>query len=174
MNPSTPVFSGRKFSVIQTARRGRDGVERSFEFVQHPGAAVILPILPDGRVLLIANERDAVGETLLEAPAGTLDDNEPPEHCAARELEEETGHRARRLAPLCAFFSSPGICTERLHAFAAFDLTETQAALEPDERITLRPMTLDAALAAIQSGEIRDGKTIVALLYYDRFLRAEN
>ncbi len=140
------------------------------DIVVHPGAAVILPLLPDGRVLLIQNYRIALGRELLELPAGTLDPSETAEACAARELTEETGYRAGRLEPLVTFYSSPGIMTERLVSFLARDLTASATNLDEGEEIRLAPQSLAEALDGIRTGRIQDGKTILTLLYYDRFV----
>src|SRR5579862_3427694 len=86
------------------------------EVVAHPGAVVILGLLPDDQVLLIRNFRYAVGQTLMELPAGTLEKGEDPMNCAGRELLEETGYMAGRLSPIASFFSSPGILNEKLYA----------------------------------------------------------
>lgn len=166
------VFQSRKFRV-QRREFDAGGTHHVFDIILHAGAAVILPVLDDGRVVLIHNYRVAVGEELLELPAGTLDDAEPPETCAARELAEETGYRAGRLEPLVSFFSTPGILTERMHTFVATELRPGPTARETGEQIDVRPMELDEALAAVRSGRITDGKTILALLYYDRFVRGE-
>ncbi|MFQ5805095.1 MAG: NUDIX hydrolase [Phycisphaerae bacterium] len=165
------VYEGRNFRVEQRDVRGRDGKERRYDLVVHPGAAVVLPILNDGRVVLISNHRFAVGQDLLELPAGTLDPPEPALECARRELVEETGYRAGKLEPLLSFYSTPGICTERMHAFVATELVLGERALDPGERIENTPMEYGEALRAIGDGRITDAKTIVTLLYYDRYVR---
>jgi len=166
----TTIFTGRKFHVERRAFEA-DGTPHVFEVIVHPGAAVILPVLDDGRLLLIHNYRVAVGQELLELPAGTLDEGEPPAACAARELAEETGYRAGRLEPLVSFYSTPGILTERMHVFLATQLTPGPTAREAGEHIRLAPLTHAEALQAIRDARICDGKTIAALLYYDRFIR---
>lgn len=168
LNREQTIFTGKRFRV---ERRAVDvaGVPHLYDIIVHPGAAVILPILDDGRVLLIHNYRVAVGQELLELPAGTLDNGEPPAACAARELAEETGYRAGRLVPLVSFYSTPGILNERMHVFVATQLTPGPTAHEAGEQIRLAPLTHAEALAAIRAGRITDGKTILALLYYDRF-----
>lgn len=166
------VFEGRKFDVERREfdTRGRHHV---YDIILHPGAAVILPVLDDGQLVLIHNYREAVEQELLEVPAGTLDDLEQPEACAARELAEETGYRAARLEPLLTFFSTPGILNERMYLFLALGLTPGPTAHEAGEQIRTTIMSLDEALAGISAGRITDGKTIVALLYYDRFVRGK-
>jgi len=132
---------------------------------------VILPLLADGRVVLIRNERPAVEAELLELPAGTLDPPEPAIECARRELTEETGYRAGRLEPLVSFYSTPGICNEHMHAFVARELTPGETEHEPSERIRVTPMEYEDTLRAIGDGRIVDAKTMVTLLYYDRYVR---
>ncbi len=155
-----------KFSV---ERREYDipglGVVRR-QVVVHSGAAVILPLLDPSTVILIRNRRLAVGEELLELPAGTLEPPEEPIRCAARELEEETGYKAGRLEPLCQFYSTPGFTTERMHVFVATDLTPTGQRLAEGEQIRVEPMSLTDALAATCDGRIVDAKTIASLHVY--------
>lgn len=157
-------FQGARFSVEQTQHHGH-----TFDVVIHPGAVVVLAFL-DTQVLLIKNRRPAVGKTLLELPAGTLEPGEAPEQTARRELEEETGYRAKKLMPLCTFFSSPGYTNEKLTAYLAEDLTHVGQQLDPSEEITVATMTMQEALQAIQEGKIVDAKTMAVLLYYHTFV----
>ena len=141
------------------------------EVVVHPGAVVVLGILSDERIVLIRTRRYAVGQILIELPAGTLERNEDPINCAGRELLEETGYLAGRLKPIGNFYTSPGILSEKMYAYAADDLEQQKQALEEGEEIELQYATLDEAVEMIRRGEIHDGKTIAALLMYDRFMR---
>ena len=141
------------------------------EVVVHPGAVVILGLLDDGRAILIRNRRYAVGQTLVELPAGTLEKGEDPMNCAGRELLEETGYLARRLQPIGTYFTSPGILSEKMYAFAAYDLQKKESALEEGEEIELEPTEFDEAIRMIRDGRIQDGKTIATLLTFDRFYR---
>lgn len=166
------LIKARKFTVIRRTFTGRDGKAHSNEFVQHPGAAVILPVLDDGRIVMIRNRRPVIGATLLELPAGTLDGVEAPEKAAARELTEETGYTAGKLAPLVSFYSTPGFCDEHMHAFLATELRAGQASPEPTEDIELAILAYEVVIAAARSGEIRDAKSLLTVLFYDRFLRA--
>ena len=165
------VFQGRKFWIEKRLEPDASGTPRAYEVIRHPGAAVILPIMDDGRVVLIANHRISVDADLLELPAGTIDPPEDARTCAERELIEETGFRARAFEPLVSFYSSPGICDERMHVFVASGLTAGATALEAGERIVTHAMSFAEAVDAIRAGRIVDAKSIVALLFFDRFLK---
>jgi ADP-ribose pyrophosphatase len=166
------IYDGRKVRLEVHHLEDEDTGKRSRrEVCVHPGAVVVLPFLPDGRVLLIRNRRYTVGLTLIELPAGTLERNEDPINCAGRELLEETGYVAGRLRAINHFFASPGILTERLYAYAAYDLERGRAAPEEDEEITLLPAAWDDVMEMIRLNEIQDGKTIATLLTYDKFHR---
>lgn len=136
------------------------------EIVVHPGAVLILPFLSDTKIVMVHNVRHAVGGALLELPAGTLEDGEEPAHCALRELEEETGYRARTLEPLCQFYTGPGICTELMHSFVARDLVRTTQNLDPTEEIRVEVLAFHRALQLIANGELIDGKSIAAIGTY--------
>jgi ADP-ribose pyrophosphatase len=163
------VLVGAKFSVDQVQVPTRSGGETERLLVVHPGAAVVLPLLDDGRVVLIRNHRFSVGRELWELPAGTIDAGEPPAETAARELEEETGYRAARVEPLLGFYSSPGICDERMHGFLATGLTRAVQRLEETERIEVESRTADELRDMIRRGDIEDGKTIALGLYWLAF-----
>ncbi len=164
------VLQAKKFAVdavdLPTAR----GTTLERHVVVHSGAVVILPILPDGRIVLIRNERFAIGQTLWELAAGTLEVGEDPGVCAARELIEETGYQADHLEPLVEFYPSPGICTELMRVFVATSLQHVGQKLEPDEKIEVDAVTPGQLLDMIQSNTIRDAKTIASFLYYRTFV----
>jgi len=168
------IFSGTKVRLELHHLENEDGVRTRREVCVHPGAVVILPILDDGRVVLIRNRRYAIGGTILiELPAGTLEKNEDPMNCAGRELVEETGYLAGRLQPLGNFYSSPGILSEKLYAFAAYDLEQKRATPEEGEEIEVMPTPLAQAIDMIRDGRIHDGKTIATLFMYERFFRGK-
>jgi ADP-ribose pyrophosphatase len=163
------VYRGRKISLeVHHFLNREDGSRIAREVCVHPGAVVVLAVLPDDRVVLIRNRRFAVSQYLLELPAGTLEPSEPPINCAGRELLEETGYLAGRMTPLATFFTSPGVLTERMHAFVATQLEQGTPALKDDEEIEVRPVPMRQALAMIETGEIQDAKTIAVLLMYQR------
>src|SRR4029434_5442723 len=116
------------------------------EVCVHPGAAVILPFLDDKTILLIRNKRYTIHQILLELPAGTLEKGEDPMNCAGRELQEETGYLAKRLKPIGNFYTSPGILSERMYAFAAYDLKKTTPALEDGEEIEVMSVEFEQAI----------------------------
>ncbi len=156
----------RKFEVFSKPVTASDGSQRTYEVVAHPGAVVVLPLLDEGRrVVMIRNYRWAVDRELWELPAGMLDEpGEPHEAAALRELEEETGYRAERIEPLCSFFASPGVMTERLHAFVAQGLTPAVQKLGPTERIRVEIVSMEEAIDMIREERIEDAKTIITLL----------
>ena len=154
------VFNGSKVRLELHQLQNGQGKRTQREVCVHPGAVVILPLLADGRVVLIRNRRY------------TLEKGQDPMACAARELVEETGYRAARLKPLGGFYSSPGILTEKLYAFAAYDLRTESTALEEGEEIEVQPTAWDDAIGMIGEGLIQDGKTIATLLMYEKFYRA--
>jgi ADP-ribose pyrophosphatase len=172
---STRLLETRKFRVEERVEILPDGSPKARAIVVHPGAAVVLPLLEDdeARVLLIRNHRIAAGGPLWELPAGTLEPGETPERCAARELVEETGHRADRLRPLLSLWSSPGFCDERLHVFVATGLRRAEQALGEGERIEVHPLPMHTALAMVRDGRIEDAKTVAALLYYACFTASD-
>jgi ADP-ribose pyrophosphatase len=161
---SRTVFAGRRIEVRVDRLRLPGGAEHDFEMIHHPGAAAIVPLFASGEVLMLRQYRYATGGWLLEVPAGTLEPGESPEHCAARELQEETGYRAGALQPLGWIWTTPGFTDERIWLFLATDLTGGRQALERDELLTLERLPLARAAAMAAGGEIVDGKSVAALL----------
>ena len=166
------LYRGKKVSLELHHLQDEETDTRHIrEVVVHPGAVVVLGILPDEQVILIRTRRYAINQILVELPAGTLEKNEDPINCAGRELLEETGYLATKLVPIGNFYTSPGILSEKMYAYAAYDLHHRKQALEEGEEIELMPTKLDDAIRMIHDGEIHDGKTIAALLMYERFYR---
>lgn len=175
MNPSDRhgqvLFQGLRFRVEERTQTVADGSSLVRHVVVHPGSVVILPMVQDDRVCLIRNERVAVGQTLLELPAGTLDREESTLATAQRELREETGYLAERWRELPGFFMSPGILQERMHVFVAEDLTLGAPEREAGENIENLVVPWAQALEMIEGGEIQDAKSIATLIWWDRFGR---
>ncbi|MEM8946378.1 MAG: NUDIX hydrolase [Planctomycetota bacterium] len=136
--------------------------------VEHPGAVAIIPLLEDDQVCLIRNQRIAVGKSLVELPAGTLEPAEAPRVTAERELREETGYSAAHWHELSGFFMSPGILNERMHLFVARELKAGPPAREADETIDNLIVPWDEAIAMALRGEIEDAKSLAGLLLWDR------
>ncbi len=172
MDPSNEeLLRASRFCVVRHTEMGRDGQPHTREIVHHPGSVAILPILDDGRICLIRNYRVAVGKTLIEVPAGTLEPGEDPAETAHRELIEETGYRARSIEKLREFSMSPGILNERMHLYLALGLAEGPTAREAGERIENLVVAWEEALRMADDGTIEDAKTLVALFDYDRRLK---
>jgi ADP-ribose diphosphatase len=168
------VHAGRILHLDIDTVRYPDGSTGELEMIRHPGAAAVVPILsPEGsddpQLLLIRQYRYATDGFIWEIPAGRLDPGEAPEDCARRELEEETGARAGRLDRLTTVFTTPGFTDERIHLFAARDLSMEAHRREADEFLEVAPHALSTVLGMIRDGAITDGKTIVAVLFFAGF-----
>jgi ADP-ribose pyrophosphatase len=134
------------------------------EVVRQRGSVAALPVLDDGRVVLVRQYRYAVDAFVWELPAGRRDPGETPEEGARRELEEEVGLRAAALEPLLTFWTTPGFCDEVMHLFRATGLTAVPPRPEADEKIEHATFTVEEVMTMGRRGEIREGKTLVALL----------
>jgi ADP-ribose pyrophosphatase len=140
------------------------GVRAVREVVRHRGSVAALPVHDDGRLVLVRQYRYPVDEEVWELPAGRLGPGEDALAAARRELEEEAGLAAARLEKIAFFYTTPGFCDEAMHLFRATDLAPVPPRPEEDERIEVRSVTLDEARQMLSRGEIREGKTLVALL----------
>ena len=157
------IYRGRVVKLDLETVTLPNGVTVELEIIRHQGAAAVVPLKDDGSVILVRQYRHAVGGSIYEIPAGKLEPGEEPRHCAVRELEEEIGYHAASLTPLLSFFTTPGFTDEVIHVFLATGLTPGIQHLDPDEVLEVVQMPLDAAIARIGDGTIRDGKTIVGL-----------
>jgi ADP-ribose pyrophosphatase len=166
------IHRGRKIQVALETSISPSGQTVQRDVVIHPGAVAVLPLLDDERVVLLRNQRPIVGETLWEVPAGTLEPGEPPDRAAVRELAEETGYSAASWRKLTEFFPSPGVLSERTHLYLARDLTP--GAMHPEAGEDLEPHVVSwrDALAWASDGTIRDAKTLVAILFWERLRQA--
>lgn len=173
---SERVYSGRVVRLrVDRVRLEPGGRLARREVVEHPGAVALVPLTADGQVVLVRQYRYAAGRELLEIPAGTLEPGEDPETCARRELEEETGRRARSLEHLASVFTSPGFCSEQIHIYLA--RLEDKPGGEPhpdeDERLLIESMPLEEALAWALGGRLTDAKSIVGLAMAAARVRTE-
>jgi ADP-ribose pyrophosphatase len=162
------LLSTQRFDVVEVVQPGRDGRGVARQVILHPGAVLVIAVLPDDRVCLIRNHRVAVDKTLIELPAGTIDPPEQPRATAERELREETGYSAARWRELPGFYMSPGILRERMHVFVAEELTAGEPQRESGEHIDNLIVPWRRALEMAETGEIEDAKTICGLLLWDR------
>jgi ADP-ribose pyrophosphatase len=170
------VHTGRVLNLDLDRVRFPDGSEGTLEMVRHPGAAAVVPFLDpptgaDPRVLLIRQFRHAAGGWMWEIPAGTRDGNEPPSSCAARELREEAGCVAGRLDELAAIYTTPGFTDEVIHLFLATGLVRVTHQHEDDEFLEVHEIRWSEVGRMIRRGEIRDAKSLTALLFVQCFSR---
>jgi len=164
-----PVFGIRRDEVIEPS-----GVRAIREVITHPGSVVVLPVLPDGRILLIQQYRHATRQYLWELVAGRIHSGETPKAAAARELIEETGYRAKRLRVFLEMFPTPGFLEEKMFLLLAEGLTAGEAEPEEDEKIISRAYKRKELEEMIRDGKLRDAKSIAGILYYFRFLAPPN
>lgn len=161
---SETVFSGRLIEVRKVTVRLPNGTTTDREIVVHPEVIAVLPVLDDGRIVLVRQFRKAAEKVLLEVPAGGVDDGETPEDAVCREMIEETGYRVGSLKKLSSFYTSPGFTTELMHLYEARDLEPGEATEETDQ-IDVVLMTPEEALQRVESDESADAKTMLALKY---------
>ncbi len=163
INSRTTVHRGKVFSLIRENVTLDNGITTDMEFVEHPGATAIIPLLNESRVLLLKQYRHALKEYIWEIPAGTLDPQESVINCAKRELIEETGYSANRWQKLAEITPVPGYSDERIHIYLATDLQPAEQNLDKDEIINVHEIEFNEALEMIKLGEIQDAKSITGL-----------
>lgn len=168
---STVGYKGHLFDVVVDRIEMDGGVVATREVLKHPGAVALVPVTAEGDILLVTQYRHAAGRRLLELPAGTLEAGEDPATAAIRELQEEVGRAPGTLEPLGGFYVAPGYTSEYIHLFVATDLRDSRLAGDEDEDIEVEVRSASEALAAIDSGEICDAKSVVGIL---RWLRSVN
>ena len=171
INRCTTLHKGRVFNLVKEDYTLDNGVTSEMDFIQHPGATAMVPMLNLTDVILIKQYRHAIREFIWEIPAGTLNPEESPLHCAQRELIEETGYSAAAWQQLGTITPLPGCSDERIHIFLASDLKSAEQNLDDDEMLKVHQLKLEDALQMILSGEIADGKTISGLFLAAKWLQ---
>ncbi len=167
---STVEYEGRAFSVRRDEMEYKPGRTVKLDIIVHPHAVTILPLDAGGNVWFIRQYRHPASDSLLELPAGTLEPGEDAADAANRELQEEIGMRAETLALLSTFWLAPGYSTELMHVYLATGLSASQLEQDEDEVISLEKVPAGRAAALIDSGELRDAKSIAAVLLAARKL----
>lgn len=163
---SEKIFEGKIINVRVDTVELENQKYAKREIVEHRGAVAILAINDNSEAMLVKQYRKPVEEFTLEVPAGKLEVSEEPSECAARELEEETGYRAEKMTSVFEILSSPGFSNEKIYLFKAENLTATATHFDEDEFIEISSVTKKEAERMIGAGQIKDGKTLIALLYW--------
>ena len=162
---SEDIFDGVLLHVKRDRVELPNGHEAVREWIKHPGASAVIPLLPDGNIILVKQYRYPVGRVTLEIPAGKLDSpDEDPIDCAIRELSEETGYSARRMRKLTSIATTVGFSNEWIHIYAATNLVKGAQHPDDDEFINCVKVPLDEAVAMVRRGEIFDAKSAVGIL----------
>ncbi|MBR4014831.1 MAG: NUDIX hydrolase [Anaerotignum sp.] len=171
---SKTTYEGKIVTVTVDKLRMPDGNTALRETViRGKNAAAVLPIDQDGKIIFVRQYRHAFREMLLEIPAGVLEEGEDPQVGALRELEEETGKKARKLEPICEMYPTVGYCTEKIFLYFATDLSEGRQKLDADEFVEIEKYSPEEALAMIGRGDIKDGKTIAAVFAWQARAKEE-
>jgi ADP-ribose pyrophosphatase len=158
------LLQGRAFKIRRDTLKTPDGRQTKLDIVDHGGSVVILPIDNENNLLFVRQYRHATGGDLLELPAGTRDEEEPYETCAAREIREETGMEAGTLQKVGAFYLAPGYSTEFMAVFLATELKENPLQADDDEFLAVEKIPLKKAIEMAEHGEVPDAKSLAALL----------
>jgi ADP-ribose pyrophosphatase len=165
------VFQGKVFGVRRDEIVEPGGMRATREVIAHPGSVVVLPVLADGKILMIQQYRYATRQMLWELVAGRIDEGETVKEAAARELKEETGYSAKGFREFLDIFPTPGFLEERMHILLATGLKAGIAEPEADEKIISHAYGIDELKRMMKNGKLRDGKSIAGILYYLTFLR---
>lgn len=163
---SREIFAGNIIKVRYDQVLLPGGRKTGREIVEHSGGVTVIAVKADGEILLVEQYRKPTEESLLELPAGKLEEKEDALDCARRELREETGYEAGKIEYLFSFYTTPGFCNEVLHLYLAADLKEVGRDLDEDENIIIHHLKKEEILELIETGTIKDSKTIIGLLYY--------
>ena len=162
------VHKGAVIDMYCDTMEFENGNTAKWDFIHHDGAAAVVPVTDEGKILMVRQFRNALERYTLEIPAGKFDDpNEEGIVCAARELEEETGYRSENLEWMITLRTTVAFCNERIEIFAAHNLIPSKQNLDENEYIDVGAYTIDELKEMIFTGKIEDSKTIAALLAYE-------
>jgi len=168
---SETLLEGRAFKIRRDHLETPDGRETKFEIIEHGGSVIIIPIDSDGNIHFVRQYRHAAGVDLLELPAGTRDDDEPFEACAAREIREETGMEAGKLEKIGGFYLAPGYSTEFMGVFLATELKYNPLEADDDEFLAVEKISIKKAFEMAEHGKLPDAKSLAALLLAKPYLK---
>jgi ADP-ribose pyrophosphatase len=174
INSRSTLHQGRVFSLVRENVTLDNGNTADLEYVAHPGAAAIVPLLDESRILLLKQYRHTLREYIWEIPAGTLDPQESVLNCAKRELIEETGYSAGQWQKLAEITPVPGYSDERIHIYLATELQPAGQNLDQDEIIDVHEVEFSRAIEMIERGEIQDAKSIAGLFLANNRLLAQH
>lgn len=160
------IFTGKIIQVQVDEVRLPNGHLSKREIVRHPGAVAVIAVTDENKMILVRQFRKPLEKTILEIPAGKLEKNEDPQDSAKRELEEETGYVAVHLEKIGSFYTSPGFADEEIHLFKATGLLKGKKSPDEDEFVELVELTMDECFKRVETGEICDAKTMVALYHW--------
>ena len=162
------AYTGTVLKIYKDRMEFSNGNHEDWDFIHHDGAAAVIPVMDDGKILMVTQYRNALERDTLEIPAGKLDaPGEPGIECARRELEEETGYRAENIEWLMDLRTTVAFCDEKVEIFLARDLKPAKQHLDENEFIQVKAYTLEELREMIFTGKIEDSKTIAALLAYE-------
>ena len=162
------MYQGAIVDVYRDYMQFSNGNTEEWDYIHHRGAAAVVPVTDDGRIIMVRQYRNALERFTLEIPAGALDDPEEPGiNCSARELEEETGYRSENLEWLIILRTTVAFCNERIEVYVAKNLVPSKQHLDPNEFVNVELHTVEELKQIIFDGEIEDSKTVASILAYD-------
>jgi ADP-ribose pyrophosphatase len=165
------MYQGKVVAFYKDIMELPNGNIVEWDLIKHPGAAAVIPVMEDGRIILVEQYRNALGHKTMEIPAGGIEKGETALECVTREIEEETGYQAAKITPLIEVVTAIGFCDEKIPIFVAKELTKTCQHLDEDEEIEIKVMTIEEAVKLILNGTIIDSKTVSGILAYKETLK---